>query len=67
MSERCKIKRCRNEVEIYYYGRGVCEKHWLLHCSFEKNFSLKVQFKIRVNRLKQKMKLPPFKKKRKKK
>lgn len=29
----CALPRCRQESMLLYYGRGVCEAHWLQHCS----------------------------------
>lgn len=28
----CEIKRCRKEVAMFYYGRGVCEDCFHKHC-----------------------------------
>ncbi|MGH9868605.1 MAG: hypothetical protein ACREAA_10650 [Candidatus Polarisedimenticolia bacterium] len=25
---RCEIPRCREEADVIYLGRGVCERHW---------------------------------------
>ena len=44
--EQCAITGCKREVETYYYGKAVCNKHWLLHCS-EKPFNLKKTFGIK--------------------
>ena len=29
----CALPRCGNEPVLVYYGKDVCEKHWLEHCA----------------------------------
>lgn len=26
--DKCCIKHCRDDIAIYYYGKGLCNKHW---------------------------------------
>ena len=42
----CQITKCMNECELYYYGKGVCRKHWDEHCNKKKKFNLKEELKI---------------------
>ena len=42
--DKCEVPRCRDQVHMYYLGKGVCWKHWCLHCSGDIN--LKKIFKI---------------------
>lgn len=26
--DKCEISKCKDEVSVYYYGHGICAKHW---------------------------------------
>jgi hypothetical protein len=28
--DNCCFKKCKNKVEISYYGKNLCDKHWEL-------------------------------------
>jgi len=44
---RCAIKNCKNDGIIIYYGRQICEKHWLKHCNENDKFNLKDELRIK--------------------
>lgn len=47
MVDRCKVKGCRHEGCIRYYGRPVCWRCWSRHCDKDDTFELKTEFKIK--------------------
>ncbi len=42
----CDVRFCRKPVSYVYYQRGVCEDHWIKHCSSSDEFNLKKEFEI---------------------
>jgi hypothetical protein len=30
--DRCCYKGCKDELKIFYYGKGLCDKHWQKLC-----------------------------------
>ena len=36
MKDKCSVKRCRNEPQISYLGKWLCDKHWEKHCKEER-------------------------------
>jgi hypothetical protein len=46
MTNKCEVKRCRDEVALIYLGHDVCEKHWQMHC--HNKIDLKQEFGIVV-------------------
>jgi hypothetical protein len=40
----CDVPRCRQPLIMHYYGRKVCDKHWVEHC--EGKINLKLIFNI---------------------
>lgn len=42
----CEVKFCRDKSVMSYYGRSICEKHWIMNCKENNGFSLKDHFGI---------------------
>ena len=43
---KCDVPKCKSEVEITYYGHGVCQDCFKKHCDEKNKFDLKDIFKI---------------------
>jgi hypothetical protein len=33
----CDVKHCRKETELVFYGKDVCNHHWMQHCAGKVN------------------------------
>lgn len=46
----CAVKDCKdNDIEVIFYGKPVCFKHWESHCNPNGRTDLKKEFKIPVS------------------
>ena len=45
MTQNCKVRGCAEEIHIFYYGKGVCEKCWSLHSMDKINLKEKLKIK----------------------
>jgi len=46
-SDSCEVRRCRNSTCIIYYGRNICEAHWVMHC--DDKLDLKKEFGLEAS------------------
>lgn len=30
--DKCALRGCKGKVEVTYYGKGLCDKHWAKMC-----------------------------------
>jgi len=44
---KCKVKKCKREGDLIFYGKEVCNKHWLMDCNKKSRFDLKKEFGIK--------------------
>ena len=44
----CKIKNCKRDVEVIYYGFAVCKRHWIAHCEGRINIKQKLNIKENI-------------------
>ena len=44
---RCRVKGCRCDSDLIFYGACVCDKHWSRHCDKNDSFDLKRVFKVK--------------------
>jgi len=47
MSNKCSVKHCTRQPVLIYYGKDVCNVHWLKHCNGNNKFNLKEVLNIK--------------------
>ena len=46
--DRCAVTGCRKtDIDVIYYDRPVCTRHWETHCDEHKRLNLKKEFRIK--------------------
>lgn len=43
MVDSCSVKYCREEPAMSYYGKRICNKHWVKHCHSEIDLKKELQ------------------------
>ena len=45
--DKCEVKGCKNQAQLTYYDKRVCDKCMNKHCNHEDTLNLKEEFKIK--------------------
>ena len=45
MNDKCRIKECKGKSFLIYYGKKVCEKHWIKYCNGKINLKKELRIK----------------------